>query len=239
MRGTLRTRANVLLKRTGLGLLYHLLTGSDIDFDTAVHGTSLGSVIGCYIVLHRKALRRKTSGIYTAIDKVVAHSIGTLAREFLVYLEATCIVGKSIDLDIGAGVVVEIGGKSREVALGLGVERVFARGEEDAAVESNLDGLQSVLVGGLLYLGLIGQLFLKLLLLLIHLVADECACTCADSCTYGTTDAGALAAADERADAGAYGCTAATAYQCAFTCIGHRVTRCFTYEQCACNSRNA
>lgn len=63
--------------------------------------------------------------------------------------------------------------------------------------------------------------------------------TCADGCTNGAADAGTFAAADKSTDTGAYGCTAATADKSAFARIGHGVTCCFTYKQCACNGYNA
>ncbi len=225
---------DVLFECSGFGLLNHFLAGGDIDFDTTIHGATFGSVIGCYIVLHGTALSRETTSIYTTTDKIVAHGIGTLTRKLLIDLEAAGIVSKSIDLYIGAGVAVEVGGKTGEVVLGLSIERILACLKKDTAVKRNLDGLQSILVGSLFYLSLIGQLFLKLLLLFIHLIADECACACTNGCTYGATDAGALASADECTDTGAYGCTAATTDKSSFASIGHGVTCCFTYKQRAC-----
>ena len=166
----LPTLPRFLLQRTGFGLLNHFLTGGDVDFDATIHGAAFGGVVGGYIVLHGQTLSCQTVGIYTAIDKIVAYGIGTLTRKFLVHLEAAGIVGKSIDLDIGAGIVVEVGGKTGEVVLGLSVEGILACLEKDTAVKRNLDGLQAVLVGSLLYLSLIGQLLLELLLLLVILL---------------------------------------------------------------------
>lgn len=67
----------------------------------------------------------------------------------------------------------------------------------------------------------LGQLLLELLLLLVHLLADEHAGTCADCGTDGAADSGTLAAADDGAETCAETCAATAADESALTCIGH------------------
>ncbi len=46
---------SLLFQRTLLGLLHHLLVGEDINLDTTVLRTSLGSSVGSHIVGHRQS----------------------------------------------------------------------------------------------------------------------------------------------------------------------------------------
>lgn len=83
------------------------------------------------------------------------------------------VVGETVDLDIGVGITDYRLGKACEVSLGLCAEGGSVGGEEYTAVKGYFDSLQTVLVGGLFYLGLIGEFLLEFFLLFVHTVTDK------------------------------------------------------------------
>ena len=97
----------------------------------------------------------------------------------------------AVDGDVGLGHVSHLGGELGKIGLGLGVQVSLVEGEENTAVEGNLDGLEAV---GILD-GLDGGCLesCKFGCLLVHLLADDGTCGGTDCGSDGCADGGGLA----------------------------------------------
>ena len=88
----------------------------------------------------------------------------------------------SVDCKVGLRHVGDTVCKLLEGFLGLGGEGCAVGGEEDTAVEGNLDGLETVDVNDRLDLGVLE--FSEFFCLLVHLVTDNCT----GATAYGSSD---------------------------------------------------
>ena len=199
------------LELSVLGLLDHVGVGEQEDLDAAVLSTPLGSLVAGYgLVVGHTGLGDAGGGDAVGAQEGT-YGLGALHGDALVDLVRAGVVGVALDEDVGIDEVAlgDLLGEVGERRLGSSAERGGVGGEEDALVESDLDGGEAVAVGDGLYLGVLLEFLLELLGLLVHVLADECTGAGAYCGADGGADDGTLALVlEEEACEGAY-CSAA------------------------------
>ena len=160
----------ILIEGAILGSLDHILVCGDIDLNATVLGTTcLGVIAGNGIVIGQTLARKACFG-NTGASQIVQHLGCTCIGHLLVSGTGTHIVGMTIDLHVGLGIVDQRGGKLVERSLSFAAQLRAVESEEDTVVEGHLDALEAVDVGASVHLSTSN--LSELTSLLVHLLAD-------------------------------------------------------------------
>ena len=217
------------LKRSGFGLLNHLLAGIQVHFHPAIFLPAGGrAVVGYGIGFAHTLYRFDLDGRDSAPQQIAGYTLSPFLRQVQVLLVAllgcrvfpALVIGISIDGDVHIAVLVQhVVGKFTQRRFGRGAERGAAAREEYTRVEGHFYGLQPVVVGDLLDLrafylfGLFGGF--------VHLFTNKGSGGGTNGRANGGTDGCAFPFSKDSSQSGSNGCAASSADKGAFPSVRH------------------
>ena len=86
-------------------MLNHCVIGSDVNLHAAVLSATLFGVVAGHWIVIGQALGLHAIAGNTAVDKIGLNGVGAVLRQFLINCAAAGVVGVTINLDVGVGVI--------------------------------------------------------------------------------------------------------------------------------------